>query len=618
LGLLLLLLLGCSAPPPPPITTAPPEPSLPAVEGAVRVRIRLPAPETNRVEVEIVAPTAGQPSPVFRMPVWTPGSYLVRDFSRHVEVLTAHAPDGSPLPVHKRTKSQWQVEAGGAASVALRYTVYAHELSVRSAFVDRDLALLVGAALFMEPLHLPGVPYDVQVERPPAWTGVETALDPHPDGDRDRWVARDWDELIDSPIVAGAPQIIPFEVAGVPHRFAHFGGEGFWDVAAAAEDVKKITQVEAEIWGIVPYDHYVFLNVAAEAGGGLEHSDSTLMLTTRARGRRPDEYKRWLSLVAHELFHAWNVKRLRPAALGPFDYDQENYTTSLWFSEGFTSYYDDLALVRAGLLTGDEHLERLTKAITSVQTRPGHRVQSLGESSFDTWIKHYRPDENAPNREVDYYDKGALAAWLLDARIRELTADARSLDDVMRLAYQRFPVEAGFEEPALRALFPEVAGPEITPLVDALIDGVGEIDWSPALRWWGLRFASPEPPADGHAAAVWIGLENGVTVAHVLRDTPAFRAGVNVGDELIAVDGVRIPNGDLAGALVERAPGETAQLLIARRGAILTLPVTLEAAPVDTWKLELDTGAGVDAPRHRKTWWRAPGAEGDAEKGPAR
>jgi predicted metalloprotease with PDZ domain len=602
--LILLVALACTTPSPP-VTVAPPEAPLPALQGAVRATLRLPAPQTNRVEVELTAETRGEAAVTFRMPVWTPGSYLVRDFSRHVETLAAFGPDGAPLAVEKSTKNRWVVQTAGVASVTLRYTVYCREMSVRSGFVDRDIAIFAPAAVFVEPLHLPGVPYDVKLERPAAWTGVETGLDPHPSGEIDRWVARDWDELVDSPIVGGTPTTVPFEVQGVPHRFAHFGGDGWWDVAKAAEDTKKIVEAEAAVWGVIPYDHYVFLNIAGEAGGGLEHLDSTVMLTTRNRGRDPAEYDKWLGLVSHELFHAWNVKRLHPRPLGPFDYDQENYTTSLWISEGFTAYYDDLVLVRAGLIKPSDHLSRLSGVIAALQQRPGHLVQSLDESSFDTWIKHYRPDENADNRQVDYYVKGSLTAWLLDAAIREATQDRRSLDDVMRLAWERFPPERGFDEPEFKALFSEVAGTDLSAMVDALVLGRDEVDYTPALAWWGLRFVAPEEPDDRHKPKVWTGLDAAATVTRVLRGTPAFDAGVNVGDELIGLDGVRINGGDTAPMLVQREPGETAQLLVSRRGTLLTLPVTLAAAPVDTWKLEFDPDAPAAAAARRKAWWQA-------------
>ena len=597
MGWLWLWWWGC-VPPVPEIVVPAGPPPLPPVDGAVRVVLRVPEPHAARVEVELTAP--GSPGEVtFRMPVWTPGSYLVREFSRQVETFEAVDAEGRSLPARKTAKNRWTVE--GAGAVTARYTVYAHELSVRTAFVEPELGVLVGAALFMEPLHLPGAAYDVTIEPPPGWPQIETGLDAHPSGEPNRWLARDWDELIDSPWIAGALDVRRFEVQGVPHALVTAGADEAWDLEATADEVRRIAEVEARLWGVIPYDHYDVLSVIAEAGGGLEHLDSTLVMGRRAHGRDPEAHGRWLGLVSHELFHAWNVKRLRPRALGPFDYEREVYTPSLWIAEGWTAYYDDLILVRAGLIDGEEHLKRLGKALGALQRGHGRRVQPLSESGFDAWIKHYRPDENAANRDVDYYVKGALVAWLLDATIRANTGDLRSLDDVLRLAWQRFP--AGYEEAELRAVISEVAGVELGPALAEMVDGTGELDWAPALSWWGLRFVAPEakePPE------VWTGLEVGVTVGTVPRGSPAEAAGVLTGDELIAVNEVRVGGGDLAPLLIGRAAGETISLLVARRGRLITLPVTLATRPTETWELEIDPGASPAAAARRDRWWAPP------------
>jgi predicted metalloprotease with PDZ domain len=591
-----------------------PQEAAPALDGAVRVVVRVPEPHTHRVQVEEVFETGGAAAVTVRMPVWTPGSYLVREYARQVETFAAFAPSGEPLTAKKVAKNRWEIATGGAGSVVVRMQIYAREPSVRSNLVEVDQAVLVGAATFVEPIHLTGAAYDVRMEVPPAWEGAWSALDPHPDGQAAHWVARSWDELLDSPIVAGRADVQTFDVFGVPHRLVSLGGDGWWDFPAARDDVARIVREEVATWGVVPYDHYDFFNVIAEGGGGLEHLDSTLMFAKRAAGRDPEARRKWLGLVSHELFHAWNVKRLRPAALGPFDYEREVHTPSLWVAEGVTSYYDDLVLARAGLMTESAYLAQLSKAITTLEEGHGRRVQPLTDASFDAWIKHYRPDENAENRQVDYYVKGALVGWLLDARLREATRGAASLDTALRLAWARFPEEQGYTEEALRALFSEVAGQDLGPWLAAMCDEVGELDYGPALRWFGLRFAAVDAPDPSDGPTVTLGLEPAAVVAKVRVGTPAYQAGVDVGDELIALDGLRVVEGDLDAHLRGREAGQVVTLLVSRRGRLVSIPVTLAERPVPRGALEVDPAASAAAQARRAAWLRPWAPIADASK----
>jgi predicted metalloprotease with PDZ domain len=570
---------------------------VPAPGGAVAYLVRIEAPHTHLIEVEATAPTAGADEVVWMMPTWTPGSYLVREFARQVEGVSAVGEDGQPREVRKLTKNRWAVDARGTSVIRLDYRLYARELSVRTNWVDADLGMLNGASTFLTPVGAMQGGYEVQLELPAEWTDSVTGLEPHPDGGEHRYVAQDFDELVDSPIVAGTPVVHLFEVAGVRHRLANFGGDGLWDQERSLGGVKAIVEEQARFWGQVPYPHYTFLNVIAEAGGGLEHLDSTLMLTFRDRTSEDDLFEKWLGLVSHELFHAWNVKRLRPEALGPFDYEQEQYTPSLWVAEGLTSYYDDLLLIRAGLIDEEAYLGRLGEAVAQLQAAPGRLVQPVTLSSHDAWIKYYRGDENSRNSSVSYYVKGAVVGWLLDAEIRRLTQDRHSLDDVMRLAYARHSGERGYSEQAFRDLISEVAQTDLTGWLDRHLDQAVELEYAPALAWWGLSFAKPseDPPE------AWLGLEAGGEVKEVGRETPAWRAGINVGDELIAVAGART-TGDLAALLKAHKPGEVVEVTLARRGRLRTLQVTLEAKPVPNWAVKVDPLAGTAASLRRERW----------------
>lgn len=599
---LALALLACAPEVAPPIV-APPEPPPAAVDGAVAVVLRVPKPSSHLIEIEqtVVAPG---PKLELRMATWTPGSYTVRDYSKGVETLAAVDATGRPLKVVKTEKNRWEVE--GQGPITVRYRVFARDLSVRSAFVDEDLGVLAGAALFLRPVIDGDPPWDVRLELPEGWPQAVTGLDPHPDGVAAHWLARGWDELIDSPIVAGRPELRTFEVSGVPHTVATFAADARWDHDRAMEDVRAIAEAQATFWGVIPYDHYVFLNVVAEVGGGLEHADSSLLFTRSSVARTDEAWDRWLGLVSHELFHAWNVKRLRPAALGPFDYEHEVETPSLWVAEGLTAYYDDVLLVRSGRIDGAEHLKRMSSTLASHQGRHGRLVQPLTASSFDAWIKYYREEAGKEESQVSYYDKGALAGWLIDARIQACTGGERSLDDALRLAWDRYSGERGYTEAELRGVIVETAGCDLRSWLAELLDGTDELDLTPALSWWGLRLKAVDPPKPEDPPKVWTGVEGGPNVTRVHRGSPGWEAGVNLGDELVAVDGVRVFGGDVAAVIAGRKPGDTVEFTVTRRGRLRTIPVVLGAPPEVSWTLEIDPSAGRAAAQRRAVWWGTP------------
>ncbi|HWM86483.1 MAG TPA: hypothetical protein VNO33_11610, partial [Kofleriaceae bacterium] len=418
---LLFLLLPIAACDPRGEKPAPPADAAPAAPTAKRAPLALPAggavahrlsfaEARNRyVDIESVFPTGGAAALDLMMAVWTPGSYLVREYSRHIEALAASAPDGARLSVEKTRKNRWRVKTGGAASVTVRYRLYAPEMTVRTNWVSDDMAMLNGAATFLVPVGQLRRPHDVAFELPQGWKTSITALPPHPGGQPHRYLAPDYDTLVDSPVLLGNPVVRQFEVAGVRHRLAEIGDTGMWEPDRAARDVTRLVEAQRAFWGQLPYRSYDFLTVLVDGpGGGLEHLDSTLLISSPWAMRRAHDYARWLSVVSHEFFHAWNVKRLRPAELGPFDYENEVYTRSLWVAEGVTSYYADLLVERAGLIDRDEYLAALSGHIRDVETGPGREVTPVSRASFDAWIKFYRPDENTHNMTVDYYSKGAV------------------------------------------------------------------------------------------------------------------------------------------------------------------------------------------------------------------
>jgi len=602
-------------------------------------RAAFPERANRLLHVSAEIPTGGRDEVALWLPAWTPGSYKIRDYSRQVEGLEARSPGGAPLPVRKEGKSRWLVSCAGLASFELGYRLHCRELSVRTNYVESGFASVNGAATWIVPEGSERSPYDIRFLLPPEWPESETALPPHPSGEPHRYLAPDFDTLADSPILLGDLDVRRFTVRGVPHSLVSHGGEGLWDFERAADDCRRIAEVQADFWGEIPYASFRILNLLVEGSGGLEHGGSTLLMASRFDFREPKRYRDWLSLVSHELFHAWNGKRLRPAALGPFDYTQEVHTEDLWVVEGLTSYYEDLLLARAGLLDRKLYLERLSDSIAALQKTPGREVHALGATSHDAWTHHYQPDEGSKDKTISYYTKGSVVGFLLDASIRAATDGARSLDDAMRLAASRHSGARGYTSAEFRAACAETAGVDLAPFFAHAIDSTRELDYAPALDAMGLRFAPPkerkvdaeptgapaeaegeggEPPEDPEEEPApptgWIGWatslrEGRIIVTEVRRGTIAYAAGFAVGDEVIAVAGYRLGSGGWDERMRQHRPGETVEVLIARRGELVTIPVTLGEEPKESWKLELRDDATAEQKARLTAWLGAAGAD---------
>lgn len=610
-ALLLLLTVACQPPATPATPTAPPEtaaaaaPADPAVlpgvrptaPAAVAYVVRFPQPAAHEVEVEATFTADGPVT--WMMPVWTPGSYLVREYARHVETIAAVDAAGAPVAVTKVAKNRWTV--GGAGPRTLRWTLYAREASVRGNLVDADVGVLNGAATFLVPADRLDAPLELTVEPPAAWPDLDTALAPHPDGRPRRFLAPDYDTLVDSPIVLGRLTTRTFAVDEVPHRVVLLGDVDRLDADRLAEDAQRVVAAQSAFWGGLPYDSYRFLHLVGYGRGGLEHRDSTLVMSADVLAKDDEAWWSLLGLYSHELFHAWNVKRLRPAGLGPFDYEREVLVPTLWVAEGLTAYYDDLLLARAGLLTPVEHVERLGEALKDAVDRPGAAVQPLSQAGVDAWIKFYRGDEQSPNATVNYYTKGAAVGWLLDVEIRRRTDDRASLDDVLRLLWSRHADADGYTPADVRAAATEVAGAPLDAFFDAYVDGTAPLDLAPALAWYGLRWkpADASTPAKG-----WLGLTHdaALVVTQVRDGTPAADGDLDVGDELLAIDGRRVTAASIADEVGRLEPGTSVEVTVARRSRLRTLTLPVRAAPAETWKLELDPEAPTAAELRRRRW----------------
>jgi predicted metalloprotease with PDZ domain len=477
-------------------------------------------------------------------------------------------------------------------------------MSVRTNWVDEEFALLNGAPTYITLVEPPATrPHEVHLQLPPSWqrsfSGMSQGKSPN------SFVAPDYDTLVDSPILAGTPEVHEFQVSGTPHYLVDFRGRGVWKGAVAVAELAKVAQTIARFWGNVPFERYYFFNIAGASLNGLEHKNSTVINIPRESTDTREGLIEWLSMASHEYFHAWNVKRLRPIELGPFDYENEVYTRGLWFVEGVTDYYADLLLARAGVVSRDEFLTLLSAQIRRLQTTPGRLEQSVEMASFDAWIKYYRPDENSANSSINYYVKGAVIGFVLDANLRRMTAGERSLDDVMRRMYERFSGAKGFTSEEVRAAVVAAAGTahsaEMRAWLERALTSTEEIDYADALQWLGLQLtSSSEPPR------AWMGLvtraeESRTVVSEVRRGSPAFVAGISIGDVIADIDGQPL-RGPLDAAINRFRPGDAITVALSRDSRVLSVPVTLAADPSQAWTLSVPATATPEQTRRLGEW----------------
>lgn len=592
-----------------------PQRSLDPEASPIQYIVSFPEAQQHYVQVAATFPTDGRSAIELMMATWTPGSYLIREYARNVERVVASDQGGGALSVEKVSKNRWRVATGGNAQVLVTYRVYGREMTVRNNWVEDDFALINGAPTFLTLVDGTTRRHDVRMSPPRAWRKVISALPNHKDS-RLHFKAMDYDTLVDSPFLVGNPAIDTFEVEGKEHVLAHLGGDDVWDTARSRADVKRLVEEETAFWGQVPYERYVFLNLLTETYGGLEHRDSTVLMFSRWGSRDREQYLRWLGLVAHEFFHTWNVKRLRPVALGPFDYEREVRTPSMWVAEGVTSYYDDLTVHRAGLSTESEYLTALSQSMKAVMSGPGRLVQSLTDSSDDAWIKLYRRDENFINSGVNYYTKGALVAWLLDTEIRRATSFDKSLDDVMRRAYALYSGDCGYTEQQFRDVVNEVADKDMSDWLAGHLDTADELDFSPALEFYGLRFKPIEAKeASGpQSGDPWFGhraprlgvqtknVEGRLVVAAVVAERSAARAGINVDDEIVALGGYRVLPGSFEQRLKQLRAGEQVPITLARRGRLIERELELDPPLEHEWSIEVDPDQTEEQTARRKAW----------------
>lgn len=569
--------------------------------------VSLPEPETHYFYVRWHIEGELPDHLTICLPVWTPGSYLIREFSRHLVGLTAESSLGR-VTVSQKDKACWDLAmAPGIGRLSISYRVYAYELSVRTSHLDDSHGYFNGATLFVYHPEWKPAPATLEIQAPEGWQ-VATALEPVAHKNRPVFFAPDYDTLIDCPVEIGQFKRYSMTLQGVPHDLVIWG-EGPVPAERLTQDIPRLVQSASEIFGsALPYSRYLFiLHLTDQGGGGLEHRNSATIAFPRDRLLTADGYERLLALFAHEFFHLWNVKRLRPENLGPFDYQHEVYTPLLWALEGITDYYAYQLLSRSGLVPVTRVLDHWAESLKLLDNIPGADVQSLTQASFDTWIKFYRPDANTPNITVSYYLKGAVAALYLDLELRRATNGRKSLDDVFLLLWNRYG-ERGYPSHAWDAAIIEVGGPQFGPWLKRHIQGTAPFDetlWATVGLTVRRDFSRPDRrPVD---LGIIVGSEHDRFLArHVLDHSPAWRAGIAPGDEILAIDNLRVNDLTWNDRLAGYHPGDSLRLTLFRRDVLREAVVTADPPRPDKWSLGPTVPVADEARVRFQEWSGAP------------
>lgn len=569
-----------------------------------RVEAADPAAHLFHVTLTIPQPQAEQR---VSLPAWIPGSYLVREFARHLQKLSARQ-DGKPVAMQQLDKATWQVDCMPSSPLVVSYEVYAFDNSVRTAWLDAQRGFFNGTSLCLRVHGMAQEPHELELVPPrafPHWEAA-TGLEPLKINRRGfgSYLAADYDELVDCPVELGAFHSAEFRACGVPHRVVVTGAPASFDADRLVADTQKICEAQIRFWHDrkkPPFKSYVFmLNVVDDGYGGLEHRNSTALICSRrdlprlGDGRMGEGYVTLLGLISHEYFHTWNVKRLRPAEFAHYDYKQENYSSLLWFFEGFTSYYDDLLLRRAGLIDDATYLKLLTKTCNQVLQTPGREVQSVAQASFDAWVKYYRQDENTANATVSYYTKGALVALCFDLSLRQ--EGQATLDDVMRALWQR--CKAGpMAEADFAAVLKELGGRAYTRELGAWVHGTRELPLKELLEQHGISVME-EPAQLQQRLGVRVSEAQGIVLKNVLRGGAAEQAGFAANDEWVGVEvaGSAWRLSKLEDLLLYAGTHRKLTAIVARDRRLLRLDLSVPAN-VTTWRLVLRD------PARAQTWF---------------
>ncbi|HEX9730017.1 MAG TPA: PDZ domain-containing protein [Gemmatimonadales bacterium] len=553
----------------------------------VRYEVTVNTPHEHIFNVRMEIAHAGGAALDVSMPVWTPGSYLIREYERHVTRFAARGASGAPLAWHKVDKNTWRIASGGAGSLVVEYDVYAREPGIRWSFVNDLGGHIIGPNLFMFVVGHTDLASSARFHLPDGWRlsgGIVAASD-----DPFLILARSYHELVDTPMLIGEFSDTTFTVEGVPHVIGILGPHNA-DLHQLSEDFTRIVEACSALFGGLPYQRYALIYMTLTGGGGIEHANGTTIGLGPIDFRTGQSREGVRGVTSHEFFHAWNVKRIQPPAFRPYNYEEENYTDALWFYEGFTSYYSDRILHRAGLR---DELGDPAGLVEQYRSTPGNYNQSAADASFNAWIHLYRGDESTNNYRADYYFGGQVIANLLELEIANRTAGAKGLDDLMRTIWARTRDDgAAFDADAIRAVADEITGTSFREFFDKHVFGADSIPFADFFRLAGYDLVVDEPATRERNRTGYLGVfpgptQDGVFLNGVGKGGPAWRAGLDYGDRIDSIGNVAITNyGAFSAALRQTQPGQTIDFVITRFGRPQTIPVTLGTRPVPVYRLD--------------------------------
>lgn len=578
--------------------------TLSALAVEINYTVSFPLPQTHYADVVMELDGCSAEFMEVKMPVWIPGSYMIREFPRFVDVFEAFDNYGKPLASDKIDKNTWRIQSAGKKTIKVHYQVYAFELSVRTSFIDEEHAFLNGSSIFMFVEEYLRNPVSVTIVPFAAWKVISVPLDRIDENNPWKLRADNYDELVDAPFEIGNHLVFSFTASGVSHEVAIYG-EGNFDVSRLKKDMARIVEECTAVFGTHPCKRYVFfIHNLINGGGGLEHKNSTCIQVNKWGYTNSSSYIGFLSLVAHEYFHLWNVKRLRPFPLGPFNYSEENYTNLLWLSEGFTAYYDDMIVYRCGFMDEAEYLRTIAGSMSYCNNQSGAAYQSLAESSMDAWIKYYRSYENSSNASVSYYTKGSVVGALLDMEIINATNGSSSLDHFMRSMYQEFYVKKDrpFLQEDVMRMVEKLTGKNMDLFFKEAVNSTVPLPIEKIVTGLGLNLDDLNKKTTSAFSGINASVTNGkLMVTSIVRNSPAWTAGINVNDELIALDQYRFGD-DLNKLISMKSPGDKVTFLVNRNGYIKSIPVTLANTPFVKYALNKVNNPSEQNSKNYKVW----------------
>ena len=538
----------------------------------VNYKLMMPKPQSHYYEVEMVISGLKGKEFDVKMPVWAPGSYMVREFSKNVNLVKAFDEKGNSVSVIKTSKNKWHVSQSKSNVIKINYEVYAFELSVRTSFLDLTHGFVSGSSVFMYIEETKSNPGQLEIVPYKDFKTITTALK---NEKNNIYSFNNYDQLVDCPIEIGNQEVFEFQAVGTKHTVGIYGS-GNYNIAKLKVDMAKIVETTSNIIGVNPNKDYTFIiHNVVDGQGGLEHMNSTTLSVNRWT-YEGSEYLGFLSLVAHEYFHLWNVKRIRPIELGPFNYDEENYTSLLWVMEGVTSYYDELILLRAGYFSNETYINKLMSSINYVEGTIGSRVQPVAHASFDAWIKGYRPNENSANTTMTYYSRGAVIAACIDAMIIKQSDGKKKLDDFLRSLYNDYYIKRnrGFTDKEFQESLEKFIGYDLDTFFNDYIYGTKVIDYKTIFAPIGVEalYIGLEKPSFGASLSQ---SGNKLIVRSVRSNSSAELAGLSANDEIIGCNGYRVNQSDFESMLSSMKNGQELSILVSRDDVLIELKVVI-------------------------------------------